>query len=82
MAMEVMNSYGSYAMQYMTGNSTASGTKKKDTEQTAETANSSKSKSTADYASELEKLVPSVDFGVGSSVSSAKSGKTLTINQD
>ncbi len=80
MAMEVMNSYGSYAMQYMTGNSTASGTKKKDTEQTAETANSSKSKSTADYASELEKLVPSVDFGVGSSVSSAKSGKTLTIN--
>ena len=31
MAMEVMNSYGSYAMQYMTGNSTASGTKKKDT---------------------------------------------------
>lgn len=80
MAMEVMNSYGSYATQYMAGNSTASGTKKKDTEQTAETANSSKSKSTADYASELAKLVPSVDFGVGSSVSSAKSGKTLTIN--
>lgn len=29
MAMEVMNSYGSYATQYMAGNSKASGTKKK-----------------------------------------------------
>lgn len=80
MAMEVMSSYGSYAAQYMAGNSIASGIKKNDTEQTTETANSSKSKSTADYASELAKLVPSVDFGVGSAVSSAKSGKTLTIN--
>ena len=80
MAMEVMNSYGSYAMQYMTGNSTASGTKKKDTEQTAETANSSKSKSTADYASELEKLVPSVEFRAGNACASDKSGKSLTVN--
>ena len=38
MAMEVMNSYGSYAAQYMAGNSTAIGTKKKDTEQTTDRA--------------------------------------------
>lgn len=80
MAMEVMNSYGSYAAQYMAGNSTAIGTKKKDTEQTTETANSSKSKSTADYMNELSKLVPSVECKIGNTFSSAKSGKTLTIN--
>lgn len=40
----------------------------------------SKAKNTADYASELAKLVPSVDFRVGNSFSSAKSGKTLTVN--
>lgn len=80
MAMEVMNSYGSYATQYMAGNSKASGTKKKDTEQATETANSSKSKSTADYMNELAKLVPSVECKIGNTFSSAKSGKTLTIN--
>ncbi len=50
------------------------GTKKK------ETTESSKSKSTAEYANELAKLVPSVEFKVGKSCSSAKSGKTLTVN--
>ena len=75
MAMEITNNYSSYAAQGMTGN-----TKKKETGKTQETAESSKSKSTTEYADELAKLVPSVDFMVGNGCSSAKSGKTLTIN--
>ena len=75
MAMEITNNYSSYAAQGMAGN-----TKKKETEKTQETAEGSKSRSTAEYADELAKLVPSVDFMVGNCCSSAKSGKTLTIN--
>lgn len=75
MAMEITNNYSSYAAQGMAGN-----TKKKETEKTQETAESSKSRSTTEYANELAKLVPSVDFKVGNGCSSAKSGKTLTIN--
>lgn len=37
-------------------------------------------KSTTEYANELAKLVPRLEFKVGKSFSSAKSGKTLTIN--
>ena len=80
MAMEITNSYSSYVAQNMLGNTAASSTKKKETENTSETAGSSKSKSATDYESELAKLVPSVDFKVGNSFSTAKSGKTLTIN--
>lgn len=36
--------------------------------------------STASYAKELAKLAPSVDFKVGNSYSTTKSGKTLTVN--
>lgn len=36
--------------------------------------------SMAEYANELAKLVPSVEFQVGNSFSTAKSGKTLTVN--
>ena len=43
-------------------------------------AGNDKAKSTAEYADELAKLVPSVDFMVGNGCSSAKSGKSLTIN--
>ncbi|MCM1387417.1 MAG: DUF6033 family protein [Bacillus sp. (in: Bacteria)] len=43
-------------------------------------AGRSKAKKTTDYANGLAKLVPSVDFKVGNACSSAKSGKTLTIN--
>ncbi len=75
MAMEITNNYSSYAAQGTAGN-----TKKKETEKTQETAESSKSKNTAEYANELAKLVPSVDFKVGNGCSSAKNGKTLTIN--
>lgn len=80
MAMEITNNYSSYASQYIAGNCTTNGIKKKYTEQTSETANSSKSKSTAEYMSELARLVPSVDMKVGNTYSTAKSGKTLTIN--
>lgn len=75
MAMEITNNYSSYATQSIAGN-----TKKKETEKTQETAESSKSRSTTEYANELAKLVPSVDFKVGNGCSSAKSGKTLTVN--
>ena len=80
MAMEITNSYGSYAPQSMAGNAAASSTKRKETENTSETTGNSKSKSTMDYANELAKLVPSVDFRVGNGCSSAKNGMTLTIN--
>ena len=76
MAMEISvnPSYGSYAAQSMMENS-AAGSRK-----TQETAGSSKSKSTADYMNELEKLAPSVEFKVGNSFQTVKSGKTLTIS--
>ncbi len=67
--------YSSYGVQSMAGN-----TKKKETEKAQETAQSRKSQSTTEYANELAKLVPSVDFKVGYGCSSAKSGKSLTIN--
>ncbi len=72
--------YSSYAAQGMAENSRTGSTKKTETEKTQETTGSSKSKSTAEYVNELAKLVPSVDFKVGNSFSTAKSGKTLTIN--
>ncbi len=75
-----MQNHGSHATQSMAENSTTGSTKKKETENTSETAGSSKSKSTADYVNELAKLVPSVEFKVGNGCSSAKSGKSLTVN--
>ncbi len=55
-------------------------TEEEKTGQAENTGDSSKSRSTTEYADELAKLVPSVDFMVGNGCSSAKSGKTLTIN--
>lgn len=78
--MEITNNYSNYVAQSMAGNNAADAAKKKETEKTQETTGSSKSKSTADYANELAKLVPSVDFCIGNSFASAKSGKTLTVN--
>lgn len=72
--------YSSYAAQSMVEGGAARGTKKKGTEKTQETAGNSKSKSTVEYANELAKLVPSLEFKVGNSFSTAKSGKTLTVN--
>lgn len=51
--------------------------KKKETENTS---GSDKTKSTAEYMKELEKLAPSVEFKAGNSYSTAKNGKTLTIS--
>ena len=76
MAMEITNNYSSYAAQ----SNAAGSTKKKETENTSETAGCSKSGSTSEYVDELAKLVPSVELKVGNSFSTAKSGKTLTIN--
>ena len=76
MAMEIANNYSSYAAQ----SNAAGSTKKKETENTSETAGGSKPRSTSEYMDELEKLVPSVELKVGNSFSTAKSGKTLTIN--
>ena len=81
MALEVSNSYSSYAAQNVVSSSKANDTKKKDAEQAVEKYGSSKAESTAGYMSKLEKLAPSVEFGIGNTHSSAKSGKTLTINQ-
>ncbi|HBI62572.1 MAG TPA: hypothetical protein DDY31_15410, partial [Lachnospiraceae bacterium] len=44
------------------------------------TVGNSRVKRTVDYAKKLEKLAPSVEFRIGNTHSSAKSGKTLTIN--
>ncbi len=80
MAMEITDNYSSYATQSMAESSAANSTKKKGTEKTSETTGNKKSKSTSDYVNELGKLVPSVELKVGNSFSTAKSGKTLTIN--
>lgn len=72
--------YSSYATQSMAESSTANRAKKKETEKTTETVGSSKQKNTSAYANELAKLVPSVELKIGNSFSTAKSGKTLTIN--
>ncbi len=77
--------HSSYAAQDTAGGSAAginsiSGTKKKETEKTQEAAENRKSKNTVEYANELSKLVPSVEFKIGNGCSSAKNGKTLTIN--
>ena len=77
MAMEITNNYSSYAAQSMAGNNVANSVKKKDTENAS---GNSKTKSTVEYMKELEKLAPSVEFKVGNSYQTAKSGKTLTIN--
>lgn len=59
----------------------------KETSETTSTQKNSrvgndKAKSTAGYAKELEKLVPSVEFRVGNACVSAQSGKSLTVNPE
>lgn len=80
MAMEITNNYSSYVAQSVAESSTANSAKKKETEKTTETVESNKGKKTTDYANGLAKLVPSVDFKVGNACSSAKNGKSLTVN--
>ena len=83
MSMEIMNSYNGYMAQNATDNAKkkdVQNTSEKLAETTAKSTESSKSDGTADYAKKLEKLVPSVEFKVGNAVSSARSGKSLTVN--
>lgn len=75
MALEVSNSYSSYAAQNVVSSSKANDTKKKDAEQVVEKYESSKAESTAGYLNKLEKLAPSVEFGIGNTHSSAKTEK-------
>ena len=70
-----INNYSSYVVQNKEDN-----TKKNTAEKTTGMLESSKSESMADYLGQLAKLAPSVEFRVGDSLSSAKNGKTLTIN--
>lgn len=87
MAMEITSNYASYAAG-MTGSSAANGAGKRETEKTAEKAaeraaeraGGGKAKSMSEYARELSRLVPSVEFKIGTTFSSAKNGKTLTVN--
>ena len=81
MAMEITNNYNAYENTYAAQKQQETAKQRAASKQEVpETAGSSKAKQTTDYANELAKLVPSVDFKVGSALSSAKSGKTLTIN--
>ena len=80
MAINRNQNYGSCAMQSMGRSGAAGDTKMKETERTQETAGSGRSKSTAEYANEIAKLAPSVEFKVGNSFSTAQSGITLTVN--
>lgn len=72
MAMTVMSNYNN-VYESRNKNVTAK-------EETAQTTANSKQDSTSDYITKLAKLVPSVEFKVGNGFSTAKTGKTLTVN--
>ncbi|MCI9445815.1 MAG: hypothetical protein HFH36_00200 [Lachnospiraceae bacterium] len=76
MAMDITSTYGSYAAQDAAKSSVAGSMKKKE----AGMLWGSRAENMADYVDELAKLAPSVDVRVGSTFSSARSGKTLTLD--
>lgn len=88
MAMEITNNYNAYENVHATQRQETAKkqvTSGKETSETVDTqknstVGNSKVKRTVDYAKKLEKLAPSVEFRIGNTHSSAKSGKTLTIN--
>lgn len=80
MAMEIIGGYSGYAAQGMAGNGIAGSAQKKGARIAEEPSGNSNPKNMAEYADELAKLAPSVEFRVGTAFSSAKSGKTLTVN--
>lgn len=88
MAMEITNNYNAYENVHATQRQETAKkqvTSGKETSETVDTqknstVGNSKVKRTVDYAKKLEKLAPSVEFRIGNTYSSAKSGKTLTIN--
>ena len=89
MAMEITNNYNAYENTYAaqkqqeTAKQRAA-SKQEVSEMTATQKNSntesSKTNSTAEYMKGLEKLAPSVEFRIGNSYATDKTGKTLTIN--
>ncbi len=88
MAMEITNNYNVYENAYATQKQQIEKKQAAPGKETSETvaaqknsrAGNDKAKSTEAYAKELAKLAPSVEFKVGNSYSTAKSGKTLTVN--
>lgn len=88
MAMEITNNYNAYENVYATQKQQIEKKQAVSGKETSETAaaqknseaGNDKAKNAASYAKELAKLVPSVDFKVGNSYSTAKSGKTLMVN--
>ena len=88
MAMEITNNYSAYENIYATQKQQTEKKQAASGKETSETVDAQKNskvgndktKSTADYAKKLEKLVPSVEFRVGNACVSAQSGKSLTVN--
>ncbi len=81
MAITGVSNYNSvYESTYVSSKKEAA--KKEEIKETTSTQKNgiSKSKSTAEYANELAKLVPSVGFRVGNACVADKSGKSLTVN--
>ena len=89
MAMEITNNYNAYENTYAAQKQQETAKQKVASKQkVSETAavqknsgtESNKAKNAAEYMKELEKLAPSVEFRIGSSYATDKTGKTLTIN--
>ena len=88
MAMEITNNYNAYENIYATQKQQTEKRQAAAGKETSETASAQKNsttgndeaKSTAGYAKELEKLMPSVEFRIGNACVSAQSGKSLTVN--
>ena len=88
MAMEITNNYSTYENIYATQKQQTEKKQAASGKEISETVDAQKNskvgndktKSTADYAKKLEKLVPSVEFRVGNACVSDKSGKSLTVN--
>lgn len=80
MAMDITSTHGSYAAQDAAKSSAAGSMRKKEAGQAERTTWGSRAETMADYVDELAKLAPSVDVRVGNTFSSARSGKTLTLD--
>ena len=82
MAMEITNNYNAYENIYATQKQQTEKKQAASGKETSETVDAQKNskvgndktKSTADYAKKLEKLVPSVEFRVGNACVSAQRG--------
>ncbi len=85
MAMEITNNYSNtYENAYALQKESLAAEKKETSKSAGAQINSntgnSRTKRTAEYTKELAKLVPSVEFKVGTACSSARNGKTLTVH--